>query len=187
MVSSGGGGGGGDMGPTVEVDQTFAGGRERNKHSHKKLRAGRSAVGKQVVMGVIERGGKVVAGPAPSTDGPTLKSVIKHHGAPGSAIYTGNHVSYRGIQSYKHVAVNHGVGEFVRDQTHTNGIESFWALLKRGYYGVYHYMSSKHLNRYVNEFSFRHNTSHVDTIKFIGMTAARMVGHRLTYKALAHG
>tara|TARA_R100001129_G_scaffold167623_2_gene135368 strand:- start:18001 stop:18924 length:924 start_codon:yes stop_codon:yes gene_type:complete len=183
MASSGGG----DMGPTVEVDETFVGGRERNKHSNKKLRAGRGAVGKQPVIGIMERGGRVVAGPIPSTDGPTLKGAIRYHVAPGSTVYTDNHAGYRGMHGYNHTSVNHGVGEYVREQAHTNGIESFWALLKRGYYGIYHYMSVKHLHRYVNEFSFRHNTSKVDTIDFIGMTAARMVGHRLTYKDLING
>lgn len=91
------------------------------------------------------------------------------------------------MSEYNHNFVNHGVGEYVRNQAHTNGIESFWALLKRGYYGIYHYMSAKHLHRYVNEFSFRHNTAQVDTIDFIGMTAARMVGIRLTYKELING
>ena len=96
---------------------------------------------------------------------------------------------YQGLKNYgyTHKTVNHSVGEYVRDQAHTNGIESFWALLKRGYYGVYHHMSPKHLNRYVNEFSFRHNTAHVDTIDFIGMTAERITGKRLTYKELING
>ncbi|MAN80671.1 MAG: IS1595 family transposase [Rhodospirillaceae bacterium] len=179
--------GGGDMGPTVEVDETFVGGRERNKHSNKKLRAGRGAVGKQPVIGIMERGGRVIAGPIPSTDGPTLKGVIRYHVAPGSTVYTDNHAGYRGMRGYNHASVNHGVGEYVREQAHTNGIESFWSLLKRGYYGIYHYMSVKHLHRYVNEFSFRHNTAKVDTIDFMGMTAARMVGLRLTYKELTHG
>lgn len=86
------------------------------------------------------------------------------------------------------MTVNHTAGEYVRHFCiHTNGIESFWALLKRGYYGVYHYMSPKHLHRYVNEFSFRHNTAQVGTMQFIDMTIARMAGKRLTYKELAHG
>ena len=132
-------------------------------------------------------GGNVVAAPISSTDGPTLKGVIRYHVAPGSTVYTDNHAGYRGMAGYNHASVNHGVGEYVREQAHTNGIESFWALLKRGYYGIYHYMSVKHLHRYVNEFSFRHNTAKVDTIEFIEMTVARMVGHRLTYKELTNG
>lgn len=175
---------GGDMGPTVEIDETYIGGKERNKHSHKKLRAGRGAVGKQAVVGIMERGGSVVAGPVRVVDGATLQSVIRYHVAPGSTVYTDNHAGYRGMTGYAHYAVNHGVGEYVREQAHTNGIESFWALLKRGYYGIYHHMSVKHLHRYVNEFSFRHNTAKNDTIEFIEMTARRMVGKRLTYKEL---
>jgi hypothetical protein len=90
-------------------------------------------------------------------------------------------------RAYTHKTVRHSAGEFVRDMAHTNGIESFWSLLKRGYIGVYHYMSEHHLHRYVNEFSFRHNTSKVGTINFINMTMDRMVGRRLTYKDLTNG
>lgn len=175
---------GGDMGPTVEVDETYIGGKERNKHADKKLHAGRGAVGKTAVMGIMERGGKVVAGPIAHANGPTLKGVIRGYVAKGSTVYTDSHRGYKGLSGYNHHSVNHGVGEYVRDQAHTNGIESFWALLKRGYYGIYHHMSAKHLHRYVNEFSFRHNTAKVDTIKFIEFTAERMLGHRLTYKDL---
>ena len=88
------------------------------------------------------------------------------------------------MTGYNHYAVNHGVGEYVREQAHTNGIESFWALLKRGYYGIYHHMSANHLHRYVNEFSFRHNTAQFGTMPFINMTIARMAGKRLTYRRL---
>ena len=96
---------------------------------------------------------------------------------------------YVGIASdgYQHFSVNHSVGEYVRAMAHTNGIESFWALLKRGHYGIFHFMSAKHLGRYVNEFAFRHNTSQEGTMTFIDKTIARMIGKRLTYKALING
>lgn len=98
-------------------------------------------------------------------------------------------VSRRGLPrfGYQHVTVNHQVGQYINGKAHTNGIESFWALLKRGHYGIYHYMSAKHLHRYVKEFAFRHNTSQVGTIQFINMTIDRMVSKHLTYEELIRG
>lgn len=115
------------------------------------------------------------------------RALAAHEHAPvGATVVTDQHAGYVGLQAggYEHIRINHSVGEFVRDMAHTNGIESFWALLKRGHYGIYHYMSPKHLHRYVNEFAFRHNTAQAGTMRFIEMTAARMLGKRLTYKAL---
>lgn len=176
----------GDMGNTVEVDETYIGGKEKNKHSNKKLRAGRGAVGKQAVVGVLERGGRVVALPVNSTDRETLHGIIHASVQKGATVYTDDHRSYLGMTGYTHESVCHSVGEYVRNQAHTNSVESFWALLKRGYNGIYHHMSAKHLHRYVNEFSFRHNTAQVGTMDFIGMTVEKMINRRLTYKELTH-
>ena len=91
---------------------------------------------------------------------------------------------YKGMP-FDHEAVNHSIGEYVRDQAHTNGIESFWAMLKRGYHGTYHHMSTKHLGRYVGEFSGRHNNRPADTIDQMQATTQGMVGKRLRYQDLA--
>ena len=173
------------MGPTVEMDETYIGGKNKNRHSDKKVQGGGS-FGKAPVIGIRDRSGVVRAASVETTSKATLHGFIAANVRAGSTVVTDDFPAYRGLKGYLHLTVNHTAREFVRDQAHTNGIESFWALLKRGYYGIYHYMSVKHLHRYVNEFSFRHNTAKVSTLDFIGMTIERAVDKRLTYKDLIH-
>lgn len=174
---------GGQLGGEVEVDETYIGGKESNKHASKKLRQGRGAVGKSIVVGMKQRNGFVIAKHIPDTSKTTLQGFINENVAPGAVVYTDTHSSYKGIR-FTHRTVNHTVGEYVSNQAHTNGIESFWALLKRGHYGVFHYMSAKHLHRYVGEFSYRHNTSACGTMDFISNTLVGLKNRRLTYKDL---
>lgn len=168
----------------VEVDETYIGGKEKNKHTSKKFRAGRGAVGKMPVFGMRQRQGMMKAFPVQAADKETLQSIIAENVKQGSTIYSDSHKAYEGMTGYRHEAVCHSVGEYIRDQAHTNGVESFWALLKRGYYGVHHYMSEKHLHRYVDEFSHRHNTAKLGIIDSLRATIDGMVGRRLCYGEL---
>ena len=151
----------------VEADETYIGGMEGNKHASKKLHAGRGAVGKAEVIGVKDRKTKAVAAALiPNTDQLTLHWFLSNHVEDGAKVYTDDHGGYGSIRaSFEHSTVRHSVKEYVQGQAHTNGIESFWSMLKRGYIGTYHWMSFKHLDRYVTEFAGRNNVRDLDTIQ----------------------
>jgi hypothetical protein len=143
-------------------------------------------VGKSAVMGMRERGGSAKAFVMNRTDTEAIQAKVRENVVPGSVVCTDEAAAYRGMSEFSHLQVNHSAKEYVNGMAHTNGMESVWAVLKRGYYGVYHNFSTKHLQRYVGEFSFRLNEGNckVESIDRINSMIERIIGKRITYKVL---
>ena len=171
----------------VEADETYMGGRRKNMPKAKRgTLTGRGAVGKSVVAGVKDREtNEIRARVVPSASAPVLQGFVREHAREGAVIYTDEASAYTGLgRDYSHAAVNHSVGEYVRRQAHTNGIESFWATLKRAHKGTFHKISPKHLDRYVSEFAGKHNVRGADTIDQMSGVVSGMGGRRLRYSDL---
>ena len=175
----------------VEADETHMGGKRRWMHAERSGPLldlyGRGFGSMTTVAGVRERDtGRIHARVVPASNKKTLHGFVHQVTAPGSTLYTDEAGGYMGVER-EHKTVNHKVGQYVDGQASTNGLESFWSQLKRGYHGTFHYLSAKHLDRYVSEFAGRHNNREADTLDMMGALAASMAGKRLRWKDLVDG
>lgn len=172
---------------TVEADESFVGGKNKNRHWDKKVphSTGRSFIDKTPVLGLLQRGGKVRCFAIPDTKAGTIQPLVLANVARGSTFYTDEYSVYNGLgQFYDHQIVDHARKQYKNGDATTNSIEGFWSILKRGIIGIYHYVSRKHLQRYCNEFTYRYNHRKLPAIeRFI--KAIRMCNNtRLQYKVL---
>jgi transposase-like protein len=177
---------GGKGGNGVEVDETFIGGKARNMHVSKRERriTGTGTKDKVAVIGILERGGEVRTAVVPSRRKPVPQAEVRKHVEAGSALYT-DALSYSGLAGeYAHQVIDHAVA-YVDGQVHTNGLENFWSLLKRGISGTYVSVEPFHLFRYLDEQSFRYNNrKDLNDGQRFELAMNQVMGKRLTYSEL---
>lgn len=177
----------GGEGKTVEVDETYVGGKEKNKHRSKRVKGNIGGSGKEIVFSLVERGGNVRSQHLPEVSAKTLRPVLKAQLDTATALMTDGEGQYRlvGPMFASHETVNHSIGEYVRGNVHTNTIEGYFSILKRGITGTYHHVSPQHLKRYLAEFDFRYNTRTalgIDDAARADRLVSGIVGKRLTYR-----
>ena len=178
----------GELNGEVEVDETYVGGKNKNRHAGKKVRnsQGRSVKDKAPVLGMVERNGKLVAKTVQDTSARVITPEIVKR-VKDAILYTDEWLGYNTVDKmYEHFIVKHKNGEYVNGKAYTNTIEGFWSLLKRGIFGIYHFTSKKHLQRYVDEFVFRYNLREMSDGNRFNLFLCKSE-YRITYKELVHG
>ena len=170
----------------IELDETFVGGKNKNRHADKKFEGtqGRSTVDKTAVFGLMEREGQLITEVVTDTKAITLKPIVKRLVEKGALVFTDEWGAYNGLgKDFKHEVVKHNEGQYVNGRAHTNTLEGFWGLFKRGIFGIYHSASRQHLHRYLGEFTYRYNTRKTSDSNRVNIAFKRMEG-RLTYNKL---
>jgi transposase-like protein len=176
----------GGAGMTVEIDETFVGGLEKNKHAHKRHNQ-TGWTGKETVFSLVERGGRVRSNHVPTVTAKTLGPVLRAQLDAATFVMSDESGTMKTIAKTfaVHASVNHSIGEYVRGEVHTNTIEGFFSIMKRGIHGVYHHVSPQHLKRYLGEYDFRYNERAalgVDDETRAERVIRGIVGKRLMYK-----
>jgi len=177
----------GGEGKFVEADESVIGGKERNKHKSKRNPKNIGAVGKEIAFSLVERGGRVRSVHVPAVNAKTLRPIMRAQIDRKSFLMTDDAGQYRviGPEFAGFDTVNHGIEEYVRGDAHTNTVEGYFSLLKRGLNGTYHHVSQQHLKRYLAEFDFRYNEREGLGVNDLDRTAKALkgiAGKRLTYR-----